>query len=349
MGLSRFLFLFIAVVHISAISLDAADVAAIEASWSSQESSAATARIVFYETFFDCRKSKLSAEDIAGIVNGLNLSHDEKVIEELIQKLNPEFFKKQQAHDQKKQKWNLWKKWTLIDDGFRERVTNEDKEHVIAHGLHLVSDRLNHEINCYERGQCEYHYYQLNWFLDVPSVKLLQNVVSIDESDSKLTLRRKSGSWMVLDVDSHLPIDEELISSSGELMKKTFSREFAVYPGDVALPAIRIEISFRDSLAHHAMITVVEDARFNVDVSESEFVLPAVAKTSMADYRGEKRRARRLKQDIDDSAEYFLAGALGTNSVAPTDPQTFNWKAFFLILNGVVLIVLGVALWRRAS
>lgn len=353
MGRYKLLFQFFMVINFSLVVLYAADIAslipAIETSWNSQKSSASTSRITFYESFFDCRKSKLSVEDVVEIVDGLELSRDEKVIEELVEKFNPEFFKEQQAHDQKKQKWSMWEKRTLISDGFRERSTGEDDEHVVARGLHLMQSRSNNEITCYEQGQCDYHYHQLDWFLAVPPEKVLQDVVSIEEGELTHTLRWKSGGWMNVDAESQLPIDEEIVSASGEILKKTFYRERSVYPGDVLIPAIRIEISFRESLARHVMVTVVEDARFNVDISESEFVLPAAANSTLADLRNNKRRGRRTKHDIEDSAEYFLAGALGSNAVVPAASRSFNWKAFFLILNGVVLIVLGVILWRRTS
>ncbi len=353
MGRYKIIISFLSIISISVVILYAADVtthiSAIESSWGSQGSSAATSRITFYESFFDCREQKLSVEDVVEIVEGLKLSRDEKVIEELIQKLNPKFFKKQQAHDQQKQKWGLWEKRTLINDGFRERSTGEDDEHVVARGLHLMHDQLNNEISCYEEGRCEFHYHQLPWFLAVPPENALQNVASVEEGETTKTLHWKAGGWLVVDAEHQLPIDEEIVDSDGAVLKRSFYRERSVYPGDVMLPAIRIEISFRDKLANHVMVTVVEDASFNVDISESEFVLPATEKSIMSDLRNNQRRARRSKHEITDSAEYFLAGGLASNTVlVPAGPQALNWKAFFLILNGFVLIVLGVILWRRA-
>ncbi len=324
-------------------------IAAIEASWSSQKSSAATARITFYKTLIDCDELKLSVEDVVEIVDGLKSSRDENFRSNLIQKFNPKLFKKHQAHDQKKQKWDLWGKRTLINDGFRERSVGSDTDHVIARGLHLIHNQLNHEISCYERGLCEFHYHQLDWFLAVLPTKALQKVVSVEEGEGTQTLRWKSGSWLVVDAENQLPIEEEVIDSTGTIAKRVFFREFAGYPGDVMLPAIRIEVSFRDSAARHVMVTVVDDAQLNVDVPEFEFVLPAPAKSVMADLRNNQRKAQRIKQPVEDSAEFFLASAVSANVKVPTVAQSFNWKAFFLILNGLVLIVLGVTLWRRAK
>ncbi len=186
-----------------------------------------------------------------------------------------------------------------------------------------------------------------------PPERVLEQIETAEVDSDVLRLSGEDvGEW-VLDKQTHLPISQKSMDDNSSFGRLTYYRLPTVYPGEVTAPAIRLQVDIRDGIAHNAKVTAIVDAEFNLDIPRSAFVVPVPKGAVMVDERSDERHARRLKHDIDDAAEYFFAnGVPQTDQVASSSGQSqkkFDWKAFFLIANGISLIVLGVVLWRRSG
>ncbi|QDT35029.1 hypothetical protein [Thalassoglobus polymorphus] len=326
----------------------------VSVSWDEHRSRSATAKIHFFSAFIDCKEQKFSVEDVHRLVAEFEFSADEEFMQEFVSTFHPEVIERHRQHDQSTGPWDLWDDVVLLDDGINRRSIGRRNEHIVARGLHLMySKHLSQQITAFEEGRCMVYFYDRDWFLGIPPAQVLEQVEHAHSEAGSLKLSgKKSGDW-VLDAETHLPISQTSMDDQSKYGRLTYYKLPTIFPGDVTAPAMRVEVDFRDGIAQKAELTAIVDAEFNLDIPKTAFVVPAKEGAAMVDQRSEERHARALKHDIEDAAEYFLANGIARKAVAATpisgSERKFDWKAFFLIANGISLIVLGVVLWRRSA
>lgn len=335
-------------------SLYADDLVAVKSSvnesWNNLAASAATAQIQYLNTTFSCNESGKTPEQVRQIVERLNPAKPAEIMEELVRQFSPEIFAKQQAHNQKESPWQLWDQQILLDDGFQERSSGLRTEHLVTQGVHLMRGLQNNQVTCYLNGECRYFYYGRDWFLAIPIKQAMQTVSSYVELDQQLELRWDGGGFLRLDSTHHTPLYGESYNAAGQLFKTSHYLEPTTYPGDVTLPAVRIEINYREGVAVAVEATAIESAEFNLAIPAAEFNLSIPKGGVLIDAREEKSRVRRVNDDVANVTEYFLASAYAPHLVpTPAPPRQFDWKAFLLIANGLFLIIVGLILWKRAK
>ncbi len=323
-------------------------------SWSEHRSRPATVKIHFLTSNLPCKDQKLSVEEVQQLVDRFEFAPNEAFLMEFVRAFNPEVIERHRNHDQSTGPWELWRDVVYLDDGVSKRSQGKYNEHIVARGLHLMySKHLSRQMTAYEKGRCMVYFYDRGWLLGIPPERVLEQIETAEVDSDVLRLSGEDvGEW-VLDKQTHLPISQKSMDDNSSFGRLTYYRLPTVYPGEVTAPAIRLQVDIRDGIAHNAKVTAIVDAEFNLDIPRSAFVVPVPKGAVMVDERSDERHARRLKHDIDDAAEYFFAnGVPQTDQVASSSGQSqkkFDWKAFFLIANGISLIVLGVVLWRRSG
>lgn len=352
MGFLRYYLLFITFLCMVSLNTpgSSADTTSVSASWSSLKSAAATAEIRFLKTTMTVEKTGLSPKQVTDIVDGLEAGPGDDLFSEVIHKMNPALEKRFSEHDQEQQSWSLWEERTLFFDGFSERSIGDNDEHLRTENLHLMHNFKSRAVECYERGQCPFFYYGLEWLLGVPPPHVLDDADVVDASAASLKLDLGNGRHIVVDPENHLPIRDETIGGDGSISKLIFYRNQTSYPGGVTLPAVKLQVSFQRGVAKHVMLSAILDAEFNLDIPAEKFEMPVKEGTVLADLRNGERRSRRVKNDVSNAGEYFIASeTVTTRQAAPVVHQGFGWKSLLLIGNGIFLIVLGVFFWRRSS
>lgn len=352
MGYLRYYLLFsllLCAVSIQAIG-SSSDTDSVQASWKSLKSAAATAEIRFLKTTMTIEESNLTPEQVAEVVHGLVAEPGTELFSEIIHKLNPALEQRFAEHDQKQQPWSLWDDRTLYFDGFSERTIGENDEHLRTQNVHLVHNFKSRGIDCYELGQCPFFYYGLDWLIGIPAPRLLDEATVSETGPSDLKLDLENGKQIVVDAESHLPIYEESVDPDGTVNKVTFFRDQTSYPGGVSLPAVKIQVGFKNGIAKHVMMSAILDAKFNVEIDETKFEMPVSAGSNLTDLRSGERRSKRSKKDVSNAAEYFVASETQARPLAaPAGDKGFDWKSFLLIANGVFLIVLGFIVWKKSK
>lgn len=310
---------------------------------------ASTSEIRFLKTTMTVEKTGLTPEQVTEIVDGLESGPGEELFSEVIHKMNPTLEERFAAHDQKQQPWSLWEERKLFFDGFSERSIGQDDEHLRTENLHLVHDFKSRMVECYDSGQSPIFYYGLEWLLSLPPPRLLDEAEVIESNAETLRLDLGNGRQIVVDAESHLPVREESLGPDGTITKLIFYRYPTSYPGGVTLPAMKMQVGFKGGVAKNVLLSAILDAEFNVDIPSDRFEMPVKEGTVLADVRNNERRSQRIKNDVANAIEYFLASEIATTRpVAPAAPQGFSWKSFLLIANGIFLIVLGLFFWRKS-
>lgn len=320
----------------------------ISDSWNAHHASVSTARIHFLKTFIHSSSPVLSLEDAKTLVNQLQDVASYEFMSKFIEQFNPEVMGQFRKHDQSKLRWALWDDRILIDDGFNTRSTGEDDEHLITQGLHLTHNLLNHHVDCYTNGECRYFFHNKDWFLATPPQQALQDVIETLEADNTTTLTLPYGGRIVVDSESHLPIYQQINDSSGTVARATFLSEITTFPGDITLPARKVQFNFLDGKATGAFITMILDAEFNSPIPESSYELSMKQGGVLTDLRDQQRHSRRANGPVPDVVQYFLAASYRRSPPSAATPSDqLDWKSFILIANGLFLIGLGLLMWKR--
>jgi len=352
MGYLRYYLLFsllLCAVSIQAIG-SSSDTDSVLASWQSLRSATATADIRFLKTTMTMEESNLTPEQIAAVIDGLESEPGSQLFSEVIHKLNPALEQRFSEHDQEQQPWSLWDDRMLYFDGFSERTIGENDEHLRTWNVHLVHNFKSRGIDCYEQGQCPIFYYGLDWFIGIPAPRLLDEASASETSPGQIKLDLENGKQIVVDAETHLPIYEESVDPDGTVNKVTFFRDQTSYPGNVSLPAVKIQVGFKNGFAKHVMMSAILDAKFNVEIDETKFEMPVSEGSILTDLRSGERRSRRTKKDVSNAVEYFAASeGQARPFAAPVAVKGFDWKSFLLIGNGVFLIVLGFIVWKKSK
>lgn len=322
----------------------------VAASWASQQSSVASAKVKFLWTHLTIDETQHTVEEVEELLQTFKFTADEDCVRRLIQLFQPSVLERHRRHDQSTGPWNLWWDYTLLDDGQRTRISSSTNEHLLANGLHLVASRhLAGQVSAFERGQSRYSFPDLQFLLSTPPIGLLDEIETVDSAGDTVRLITKYGEAIVLDQELNLPVIQKAINKETGFGRIKFFRDPVLFPGDVTIPMYQLEVGFREGVARSIEFSAVVDAEFNLNLPDREFVMAADKGTVLVDKRNDEGRSLRLEQGIEDVAEFFQASGISGGVTPPPPKSSFSWKNFFLIGNGIFLILVGVILWRRGG
>jgi hypothetical protein len=329
----------------------------LRAFWEEYDSQVTTARIEFVFLMFSLKSRSLTAEQFTKELFDLNLVADENLSRRLVEQFCPE---KLQGPPEKARE-NLaavHEVRTFTLRGGDRRCSSAHQEHILGPDLHLLIEPKNRAVKAYRRGACPYWTPSLTWFRAIPPVAILDaNSSIIHDGDCfhlvEDGLQGLDRTGLTVDAADGLPRRWELVSAgSGRLVKLELYRDYAVYPGEVLLPAVRVEVNLQEEIVRTVLMTVVREARFNLNLDDSEFRLAVPAGWKWFDSRQEKLEGGTWKKPVADAAAFFTARSAGPPVVASQEASasaTVSWRSVLLILNGSLLVIVGIALWKRSA
>ncbi|MCA8999338.1 MAG: hypothetical protein KDA80_20255 [Planctomycetaceae bacterium] len=257
----------------------------------------------------------------------------------------------------------------LLVQGDWERSIDSTTEHLLRDGLHLFRDVENRSIHGYSRGRCLIWYPQLSWFRPIPDeIQYPENAwVTSDSGIIRIggwnpandKLEVGDGSWVEVDAESLLPRRWNRVAMpENRLVRVELSEQYTSYPGGVKFPAVRAQLDVHNNLVTQVILTLVTKASFNSDLSPELFVMNAPTGWSWHDLRQEPSQGGRFGQPVSDVGFFFAGRAPIENSptvadaIPPSEVEVGTsiwkyWTPFLLILNGLVLIGIGIYLWQR--
>ncbi|SFI28220.1 hypothetical protein SAMN05421753_107170 [Planctomicrobium piriforme] len=255
----------------------------------------------------------------------------------------------------------------LLLQGRERRCTTPQMEHVLTEDLHLLAAPSNSDVKAFRRGNCPYWFEGLEWFRTVPHEVLFKSCQLNRVAATQAALPHSSGdlwrldyvekpethgSRVFLDVGDGLPRRWELVSpQSGNMVRLELYHDYVTFPGNVLCPTVRVEADFKQNKATSVQLTVIEQAKFNQPLSADAFRLTAAKGWGWFDWQEPDHHSGVWPQAVADVAAFFRNR---TRSVALTQEASTgsspvrSWRSLLLLLNGGVLVVVGIVLWRRS-
>ena len=307
----------------------------------------------------------------------LDLDRTETLVVEFIRAFRPDFLDQIEEPSPDAPPGSLdrrpWQEKQLIVRGDEWVSRSREFEHIVSRGVHLLVDIPNRNIiSVYHPGQCRVFTERLDWFLDAPQEKLAEMVrEEIEREDGLVELRfsdrPRSGdgggdvsgnegplSWVRVDPNDGLPRAKEIRNrATGDVAWTGLYHGQTVFPGEVMIPVVKIEMGYREGILQTAKLTLVSDAEFNLNVEDQEFVHATATGTTWFDYRSGEKIPGVMRSEVPDAVEYFVARGQflpGAGEIPEEDVDAggFDWRATLLIINGIFLISLGIYVYRRS-
>lgn len=334
----------------------------LNAIWAGYRSEVVSVEIDYLFLMWTMKSRKLTADEFFRELHEIPLIADETLTRKLVERFCPESL--QGTEEQNQTMLNaIGDQRTFRQQGSEQRCLSKVFEHVVSSDMHLFVDHPNHGIRAYRQGDCKYFFETMDWFRFHPNDTLLGEAeIESDGADlyrltffgpSPAHVARTSPSWMTLGRSDGLPRQWQLLNAqNGALLQMESFEELTLYPGDVLCPAIRIKVNLDQGHVSHVRMTIIQRAQFNMPLKEDAFVLSAPARWAWFDWQHEQRAGGRWNQPVANVAKFFKdrTVAVGREPVADArhEPRR-SWRSLLLLLNGAVLVVIGIALWRRSA
>lgn len=330
--------------------------------WSGYQSEIATAEIDYLALIFTLKSRQLTCDEFCRELSEISLVANESLTRQLVERFCPEKLAGTDEEDVRVlQAVGDWR--TFRQQGNDRRCLSRVFEHVLSDDLHLLADHPNHGVRAYRRGDCRYWFETMDWFRTIPNEPLFASsrVSSSDNGQYRLEYdgpvpvdaAGQYASWVTLDQEDGLPRQWEMIAPlTGKLLRRELFQDLTLYPGDVLCPAVRMKINVEDGKVTLVRMSVIQRARFNMSFDEEAFVLSVPTLWSWYDWRQEKHTGGRWTQPVSDVGKFFKERAspsVPPQAVSVTVASSASWRSLLLIVNGAVLIIIGVTLWRRSS
>lgn len=332
-------------------------VAAVGEGWKASRSEISTAEIEYLNLGITCQGLPLGERRALEIINEIDWHSDDDaaIVEALVWKLRPDWLL--QRDDEMLDLWmsNLAKRKTLLLRGQDHRFISPTHEHVVARDLHLVADHANEHVRAYRHGACPIWHDNLEWWRLIPDrdVPTFSKGFLSPQGTLDLYYHAEPGpqaSCISLNPEFGLPVQwRHFDTVHRKLRRIDLLRDYAQFAGEVPFPTLRVEINFQNERVSNLQINLVRSAKFNLDLPDERFALPLSRGWKWFDARQATETVGMLESDTANIAQFFRTQASPPPAPATQDyrPRRWNWRSVLLVVNGVLLLSIGIHLWRR--
>lgn len=335
------------------LTIPTADVAArILPMWAGYRSEIATADIRYRYSFISCTAANLTADGFLEQLQDVDLRQSDQLLTDLIARFSPELI---EAHRRPENPFPLWEEKTLLLRGAEQRSTGLWHDHLIQGELHLLADLENRHVKAYARGNCPYGHEPLTWFREIPDDSVLRPPAIVIDHGELLDIHYTAsvdqpGSRLTISADDGLPRRWDFVPSEAE--EVTLIRIHAdqtLFPGDVWMPGVKLEAGFAAGKLSSLRMSVITSAEFNQEIPDERFVMRAAAGTGWLDGRSSEKNGGTWEKALPDVAAFFsVHQGLPAAAFGGGTTSGFRWRSLFLVLNGLLLMVAGLILWKKA-
>lgn len=336
-----------------------AAVAGVSARWKGYGSDIQTAEIEYLSLFVVCQDLPLRPEralEMLREVDWSTISSDEEVVQELLWRFRPDMMHLRDDDEMLDWVQRMGQRKTLLWRGDDRRYVTASQEHVVHRDVHLLVDRLNEDVQAYRHGGCPIWYDNLTWWRAVPDADLPTVATVLSPSTGKLdfyylNVPGEKASLASLNAQHGLPeFWRHYDVAHDKLRRLDLFNDYTTFPGDVLFPAVRAEINVQEGRVRNIQLNLVRDARFNIDLPDERFQLQVPEGWAWFDWRQSEKEAGTWESGMNDAAKFFRNRVPAPKPAPASAPAEsgFNWRSLMFLVNGLLLVTIGLYLWRRS-
>lgn len=322
---------------------------AIFTHWQARQSDIATARIT-YRSFHNSVDGRKSLAEFDNLLDTGQLDHSPDGLRRFITTMNGGAF----PVDPPWGDGRVVKRDTQHRNDLGPFVTVEDRETSIYH------DSLNNQFDAFAAGGSRHRSDTLATFRPLPPEPwTAARWMLIDSTAKTLALRRilsePAGStpepdartWFV-DPASGIVTHSSRLNSKGEVQSVARYLDLMELADGITFPRLAVEATMKEGVITVLHVCAIDSIHVNEAVPDADFKLSARANSRIVDHRGARKLVSRLDQDQADLMAWLKNHIPGPPAAAArVPPVDRSIRNAVLGGNGLLLVVVGVIVWKR--
>lgn len=244
--------------------------------------------------------------------------------------------------------------YQLVFQG-RTLFNQQSELKVLTNGEHLAEhDERNRQIKLADHHRSPIRFFHIgDFYLLSPPPEAWAQTWEIASTGNERTLTAPAsaqdfaGSRLVFDEASGILLRGEY-RWRGALQTLKLTKDVLQLPGQVVIPRFAATARFQDDKLTELDMTAIETIRVNQEIPQERFIMAGAAGETLIDQRGDQARAERLQTPVDNVLTYFDQQPRDTFQPEPL-ASAAGWRSGLLYVNGLVLLLVGVMLWRRGQ
>lgn len=237
----------------------------------------------------------------------------------------------------------------LITDGSSTRYDFGDFRQLRHGDIETMYDGDNRQVDVFPRGQSNRLFASLDDFRWVPaaSVPLDRYLVEAVDADVIRVTSRGGDVRNWFDRRTGFPLRiQNFYPETRTLFQESWFGGLTEFSGGVPCPTTQVELSYRDGRLCDFWLRRIDSAEFNGDLPADAFQMPAPELSKVFDHRGIGGVPVRTRTAMSDVTTVLSAPRYAAERpVVPGD--TGSRLRWLLAINGLLLTLAGVYLWRR--
>jgi hypothetical protein len=328
---------------------DRATLESLFAHWQARQSDIATARLT-YRSFHNAVEGKRTLADLEDLLDAGLLDRTPERFREFIAAINAGPFRIDPP----------WGEGTIVIRDAQRRnelgsfTSIEDRE------ISVFYDSLNKQFDVASSGGSQHRTDDLQMFRPLPPEPWTTDRWRIvGRTPSRLLLKRilsePGAGHQILDgrtweIDAETGLVTKIVRTNdrAEVMSLARYLDPVELPGGVLFPQVFVEAIFKEGSVVVMHVCAIDNISVNESIPDAAFLLPARQNSRIVDYRGPKKLVSHLDQEQADIVDWLKDHAPVAAAVARRPPPVDHTvRNMLLTANGLLLVVVGLAVWRR--
>lgn len=241
-----------------------------------------------------------------------------------------------------------WGKGRIVVDGLKKRDRMAPFDNVQDGEYEYLGDADNLQLLIFELDRSSRYIRGIESLRWVPPTYINPrgfDIVTLNNDECRF-VNRKDGSQLTVDPTNGMARHWLSYASPGELMLEVWQQGFASYDDGILLPQVQIEARYRNNRVTGFHVFIIRKAALNLPIAAEEFQVSANRLLKIFDYRNGVGTMVRLEAPTNNLRAQLPAVV---SPPVPVDIHPAGRQVPWLfILNGLVLLIAGVLLWRSS-
>ncbi len=158
------------------------------------------------------------------------------------------------------------------------------------------------------------------------------------------------GTYAIIDTATNVPLLWRMVDN-GVVVGDLIARNVVTLPSGIPFPFLSARATYYKGQLTQLHLQIIKTVELNHPLEDAVFKVQAIPGDMLIDQRGELVRPVKVDQPIDDVVAFLDAQGSSFDATAAPASATGRVSSplqVILFLNGLVLLVVGVFLWRRS-
>ncbi|MEZ6057073.1 MAG: hypothetical protein R3C01_10250 [Planctomycetaceae bacterium] len=231
-------------------------------------------------------------------------------------------------------------------DGQKKRDTMGPFDNLVDGEYEYLADSDNNQLLIFQMGQSRRVIRGLNGLRWLPPHYISPKRYSVEAAsdDEVVLVNPTEGSRLTVDARTGMSRHWLNHRDLENLIEEVWQQGFTSHGDGIIVPTVQIQATYHNNLVSGFHVLIIQRAEVNQPVPSAAFQMAVAPGRKVFDYRGRQSTMIPVPEGVEDMRS-MLGQPRGPETAPQGSPGTprFPWG---LAINGLVLVVVGLVLWR---